>query len=33
MAKGVKIKYGDVAPEAKENFCAECRDKAPPLWI
>ena len=29
MANGVKIKYGDVAPMAKEKICAECRDKAP----
>ena len=28
MANGVKIKYGDVAPEAKENFTPATTDKA-----
>ncbi len=29
MANGVKIKYGDVAPEAKENFVPSAENKAP----
>ena len=28
MSTGVKIKYGDVAPEAKENFIPSAADKA-----